>query len=81
MNCHNQIKTDSEKLAPIRESWETDKAIEWVRVNNLADYAYFNHAAHVNGSWLRKLPWKNRQNGSCVSSRASKYELVFRLSS
>ena len=48
MNCHSQIKTDSEKLAPIRESWETNKAIEWVRVNNLADYAYFNHAAHVN---------------------------------
>ena len=48
MNCHNQVLTDSEKLEPIRESWETGKAIEWVRVNNLADYAYFNHAAHVN---------------------------------
>ena len=48
MNCHSQIKTDSEKLAPIRESWETGEAVEWVRVHNLADYAYFNHAAHVN---------------------------------
>ena len=47
MNCHNQIKTDSEKLAPIRESWATGQPVEWVRVHNLADYAYFNHAAHV----------------------------------
>lgn len=48
MNCHNQVLTDSDKLAPIRESWETGEPVEWVRVHNLADYAYFNHAAHVN---------------------------------
>lgn len=48
MNCHNLVKTDSEKLAPIRESWATGEAVEWVRVHNLADYAYFNHSAHVN---------------------------------
>lgn len=47
MNCHNQVLTDSEKLAPIRESWESGEPVEWVRVNNLADYAYFNHSAHV----------------------------------
>jgi len=48
MNCHNQIKTDSEKLAPVRDSWETNEPIEWVRVHMLPDFAYFNHAAHVN---------------------------------
>ncbi len=48
MNCHNQVLTDSEKLKPIRESWDSGQPVEWVRVNNLADYAYFNHAAHVN---------------------------------
>lgn len=47
MNCHGQIKTDSEKLAPIRESWESGQPVEWVRVHNLPDYAYFNHSAHV----------------------------------
>lgn len=47
MNCHSQIKTDSEKLAPIRESWESGQPVEWIRVHNLADYAYFNHSAHV----------------------------------
>lgn len=48
MNCHEQVLTDSENLAKIRESWETGQPVEWVRVHNLPDYAYFNHAAHVN---------------------------------
>lgn len=48
MNCHEQVLTDSENLAKIRQSWETGEPVEWVRVHNLPDYAYFNHAAHVN---------------------------------
>ena len=47
MNCHSLIKTDSEKLIPVRESWTSGNPIEWVRVHNLADYAYFDHGAHV----------------------------------
>lgn len=47
MNCHNQIQTESENLELVRESWETGASIEWVRVHNLPDYAYFNHSAHV----------------------------------
>jgi hypothetical protein len=48
MNCHNQIQTESEALAPIRESWESGEPMEWVRVHHLPDYAYFDHSAHVN---------------------------------
>lgn len=48
MNCHNQIKTDSDDLQPVRDSWETGESIEWIRVHQLPDYAYFNHSAHVN---------------------------------
>ena len=47
MNCHKLIKTDSELLKPIRESWETGRPMEWVRVHNLPDYAYFNHSVHI----------------------------------
>ena len=47
MNCHSLIKTDSEKLAAVRESWTTKQPIEWVRVHNLPDYVYFNHSAHI----------------------------------
>lgn len=48
MNCHNQIATDSTSLEPVRQSWETGEPVEWNRVHMLPDYAYFNHAAHVN---------------------------------
>ncbi|ARA93529.1 MAG: cytochrome C [Bacteroidetes bacterium] len=48
MNCHAQIRTESLKLLPVRESWATGQPIEWVKVHHLADYAHFSHAAHVN---------------------------------
>ncbi|NGP88249.1 cytochrome c3 family protein [Fodinibius halophilus] len=49
MNCHSQIDSNNpEEVEKIRESWKSDESIEWVRVHNLPDYAYFNHAAHVN---------------------------------
>jgi hypothetical protein len=47
MNCHAQIQTQSPKLLQVRESWATGEPIEWVKVHHLADYAHFNHAAHV----------------------------------
>lgn len=48
MNCHSIIGTDNPKLDPVRESWISGKSIEWVRVNDLPDYTFFNHSAHVN---------------------------------
>jgi hypothetical protein len=47
MNCHQLVKGASPVLASIRESWETGKRMEWVRVHELPDYAYFNHGVHV----------------------------------
>jgi len=49
MNCHNQIKTNSPLLAPVRESFENPgKPVPWVWIHQTPDYAYFNHSAHVN---------------------------------
>jgi len=48
MNCHTLVKPDSDSLALVRESFASGMPIEWVRVHNLPDYAYFNHSAHVN---------------------------------
>ncbi len=48
MNCHTNVRTESPKLAPVRESWITGKPLEWVKVHDLPDYSYFNHSAHVN---------------------------------
>jgi len=47
MNCHTLIKTDSKKLERIRDSWVTGKPVEWVRVNKIPDYAYFDHSPHI----------------------------------
>ena len=48
MNCHTQIWSDSPMLEPVRESFRTDRSIEWTRVHDLPDFAYFDHSAHVN---------------------------------
>jgi Cytochrome c7 and related cytochrome c/Class III cytochrome C family len=48
MNCHAQIWSDSPYLEIVRESWRTNKPIEWTRVHDLPDYVYFNHSIHIN---------------------------------
>ncbi len=58
MNCHQQIKPESPEIQKIYAAIDFDpetqtygnnkKPIEWVRVHNLPDLAYFNHAQHVN---------------------------------
>lgn len=48
MNCHNQVKKDSPLLAVVRNSFETGEPVPWVQVHQLPEFAYFNHAIHVN---------------------------------
>ncbi len=59
INCHSPagddgqaalaaVHVDSQKLAPIHESWKTGRSVAWKRIHNLPEYVYFNHAAHVN---------------------------------
>lgn len=53
MNCHNLVRRasgaseDSLEIAKIVKSYKTGKPIEWVKVHNLPDYAFFNHSRHV----------------------------------
>jgi len=47
MGCHAVIRPESGALRPVRESWETGAPVEWVRVHNLPDHAYFDHSAHL----------------------------------
>ncbi len=52
MNCHNVVKTGTQtgdvEIGKVLESWETKEPIQWIRVHNLPDHVYFNHAQHVN---------------------------------
>jgi len=47
MNCHAHIRATSPKLLLVRESHATGMPIPWVRVHDLPDYVYFDHAIHV----------------------------------
>ena len=47
MNCHTQIWSDSPTLAPVRESFRSDRSIQWTRVHNLPGFVYFDHSIHV----------------------------------
>ncbi len=58
MNCHSQVKKGSPEIAKIYSAIGYDSVtasytgkqhpIEWIRIHNLPDLAYFNHAQHVN---------------------------------
>ena len=58
MNCHKVVKTESKEIQkiytalgydPATQKYDTTKArpIQWVRIHNLPDLAYFNHSQHV----------------------------------
>jgi len=57
MNCHSQVKTESPQIQKLwaAADWQPEtktygpnqRPIEWVRIHNLPDLAYFNHAQHV----------------------------------
>lgn len=52
MNCHNQVKkgkiTGEAEIAKVIEAYNNNEPIQWVKVHNLPDHVYFNHAQHVN---------------------------------
>ncbi len=58
MNCHKVVKTESPEIHKIYDAlgYDADKGtydstkakpIQWVRIHNLPDLAYFNHSQHV----------------------------------
>lgn len=51
MNCHSSINkgknTGKEEIQKIYDAVDNNTPIEWVRVHNLPDLAYFNHSQHV----------------------------------
>ena len=47
MSCHSRLWVNSPVLEPVRMSYQSDKSLEWTRVNALPDFAYFDHSIHV----------------------------------
>jgi len=48
LNCHSKIRTDSLEVQKVYKALEEGKTIAWTKVNHFPDFAYFNHAQHVN---------------------------------
>ncbi len=51
LNCHNDVtklRWDAQTMLPVKKAAASEMPIPWVKVHDLPDYAYFNHAAHVN---------------------------------
>lgn len=64
MNCHKVVKTESPEIQkiynalgydPQTQKYDSTKAkpIQWVRIHNLPDFAYFNHSQHVKVGKIR----------------------------
>ena len=64
MNCHKTVKTESPEIHKIYDAlgydpstmkYDSTKArpMQWIRVHNLPDFAYFNHSQHVKVAGLR----------------------------
>jgi len=58
MNCHKTVMTESPEIHKIYDALGYDpqtqkydstkaKPIQWIRIHNLPDFAYFNHSQHV----------------------------------
>jgi hypothetical protein len=47
MNCHSVLWNQAPILEPVRASFRDGKNLEWIRVNDLPDFVYFNHQIHV----------------------------------
>jgi hypothetical protein len=48
LNCHDKVKTSSPEVKKLKNAVESGENIQWVKVNHYPDFAYFNHAQHVN---------------------------------
>jgi mono/diheme cytochrome c family protein len=64
MNCHKVVKTESTEIHKIYDAlgydpqtlkYDSTKArpIQWIRIHNLPDFAYFNHSQHVKVGGLK----------------------------
>jgi hypothetical protein len=48
LNCHKLVKADSPEIKKLVDYHEKGLPVPWVRIHKLADFAYFDHSAHVN---------------------------------
>lgn len=54
MNCHTEVQPKDEngefkpEIAKLLAHFEEKRPVQWIKVNDLADFVYFDHSRHVN---------------------------------
>lgn len=48
MNCHASIKSESDNMKLVNESYSTGRPVSWKKIHDEPDFVFFNHSAHVN---------------------------------
>ncbi len=47
MGCHQLVAATKPEVIKVRQAWENKQPIEWMKVNRVADFVFFNHAPHI----------------------------------
>ncbi len=50
MNCHSTVGLSKEWVLKMKDYWDRGEPIPWVKVHDLPDFVYFDHAAHVHAT-------------------------------
>lgn len=48
MNCHQVVKPDSPHIQKLKDMYQKNENIPWVKVHDLPDYVRFTHERHIN---------------------------------
>ncbi len=48
MLCHSKIIIHYPQIEKLRNHYYQNKPVEWIKINNLPDFVYFNHSVHIN---------------------------------
>ena len=47
MGCHQLVAANRPEITKVREAFEKQQPIPWMRINVLPDFVYFNHYPHI----------------------------------
>jgi hypothetical protein len=69
MNCHTSVGLNKEWVLKMKDYWDRGEPIPWVKVHDLPDFVYYDHAAHLNAKDAQgkpKLPTTDEQGRPMV---------------
>jgi len=47
MGCHQLVAATKPEIVRLRASFEKNEGIQWLRINDIGDFVYFNHSPHI----------------------------------